>query len=77
MIWKYFRAKSVQILILCEWPKATFDPHEVLRKFTSLRKLIIANSNLTRLSSAFPIEAQFLEVENACQMLGEQLRALI
>lgn len=65
----------MQILILCEWPKATFDPN-VLRGFTSLRKLMIANSNLTQLSTAFPIETQFLEVENVCQMLGKQLRAL-
>ncbi|XP_072752779.1 protein singed wings 2 isoform X2 [Anoplolepis gracilipes] len=57
------KAKNVQILILCEWPKATFDPHEVLQGFTSLQQLIIANSNLTQLS-AFPIEAQFLEKIN-------------
>lgn len=37
---------------------------------------MIANSNLTQLSTAFPIETQFLEVENVCQMLGKQLRAL-
>ncbi|XP_029167010.1 protein singed wings 2 isoform X2 [Nylanderia fulva] len=70
--WKA-KAKHVQILILCEWPKATFDPHEVLRKFTFLRKLIIANSNLTQLSSAFPIEAQFLEKIN---VTGTKLRTL-
>ncbi|CAL1688175.1 unnamed protein product [Lasius platythorax] len=58
------RAENVQILILCEWPKATFDSHEVLREFAFLRKLIIANSNLTRLSTAFPIKAQFLEKIN-------------
>lgn len=66
----------VQILILCEWPGATFDPFDVLRGFTSLRKLMIANSNLTQLSTAFPNEVQFLEVENVCQMLEKQLRAL-
>lgn len=71
-----FRAENVQILILCKWPKAKFDPHDVLRGFTSLRKLTIANSNLTQLSTAFPIEAQFLEVGNACQILGKQLRTL-
>ncbi|XP_011264609.1 protein singed wings 2 [Camponotus floridanus] len=60
--WKA-KAENVQILILCEWPKATFDPN-VLRGFTSLRKLMIANSNLTQLSTAFPIEAQFLEKIN-------------
>lgn len=60
-----FRAHDVQVLILCEWPKATFDPQEVLRGFTFLRKLMIANSNLTRLSTAFPIEVEFLEVESA------------
>jgi len=62
-----FRADSVQVLILCEWPRTTFDPQEVLRGFTSLRKLMIANSNLTRLSTAFPVELEFLEVEDTCQ----------
>ncbi|KAH0955766.1 hypothetical protein HN011_003357 [Eciton burchellii] len=67
------RADSVQVLILCEWPKATFDPHEVLRGFTFLRKLMIANSNLTRLSTAFPVELEFLEKIN---MTGTKLRSL-
>ncbi|KAL6442364.1 hypothetical protein ACFW04_002540 [Cataglyphis niger] len=58
------KAENVQILILCEWPKATFDPHEVLQGFTFLRKLIIANSNLTQLSTAFPINAQLIEKIN-------------
>jgi hypothetical protein len=71
-----FRADSVQVLILCEWPKATFDPHEVLRGFTFLRKLMIANSNLTRLSTAFPVELEFLEVEDTCQALEKQSSAL-
>lgn len=57
-------AKDVKILILCVWPKATFDPQEILRGFTFLRKLMIANSNLTRLSTAFPSEMQFLEKIN-------------
>lgn len=60
--WKA-KAENVQILILCKWPKATFDPN-VLRGFTSLRKLTIANNNLTQLSTAFPIETQFLEEIN-------------
>lgn len=59
-----FRAANVHVLILCVWPRATFDPQEILRGFTFLRKLMIANSNLTRLSTAFPSEMQFLEVEN-------------
>lgn len=66
----------MQVLILCVWPKATFDPQEILRGFTFLRKLMIANGNLTRLSTSFPSEMQFLEVENACQMLGEQSKKL-
>ncbi|TGZ47408.1 Protein singed wings 2 [Temnothorax longispinosus] len=40
------------------------ESKEILRGFTFLRKLMIANSNLTRLSTAFPSEMQFLEVEN-------------
>ncbi|XP_018304495.1 protein singed wings 2 isoform X1 [Mycetomoellerius zeteki] len=58
------RVKDVQVLIFCVWPKATFDPQEILRGFTYLRKLMIANSNLTRLSTAFPSEMQFLEKIN-------------
>jgi len=66
----------VQVLVLCLWPNATFDPQEILREFTFLQKLMIANSDLTRLSTTFPSEMQFLEVENACQTLGEQSKAL-
>ncbi|XP_071627504.1 protein singed wings 2 [Temnothorax longispinosus] len=58
------RAEHVHVLILCAWPKATFNPQEILRGFTFLRKLMIANSNLTRLSTAFPSEMQFLEKIN-------------
>nr|XP_012220280.1 PREDICTED: protein singed wings 2 isoform X1 [Linepithema humile] len=62
--WKA-KSENVQVLILCEWPKETFDPQEVLQGFTFLRKLIIANSNnLTRLSTAFSFEAQNLEKIN-------------
>ncbi|XP_011632238.1 protein singed wings 2 [Pogonomyrmex barbatus] len=67
------RAENVQILILCTWPKTTFDPQEILRGFTFLRKLMIANSNLTRLSTAFSSETQFLEKIN---VTGTKLRAL-
>lgn len=67
------RAERVRVLILCEWPNANFDPQEVLRGFTLLRKIMIANSNLTRLSSAFPIETQLLEKIN---VTGTKLRAL-
>ncbi|XP_019889034.1 protein singed wings 2 isoform X2 [Ooceraea biroi] len=70
--WKA-RADSVQVLILCEWPKATFDPQVVLQGFTFLRKLMIANSNLTRLSTAFPKEVEFLEKIN---VTGTKLRTL-
>ncbi|XP_011165540.1 protein singed wings 2 [Solenopsis invicta] len=67
------RAENVQVLILCVWPKATFDPQEILRGFTFLRRLMIANSNLTRLSTAFPSEMQFLEKIN---VTGTRLRSL-
>ncbi|KAL0121894.1 hypothetical protein PUN28_006999 [Cardiocondyla obscurior] len=70
--WKA-RAESVNILILCLWPRATFDPQEILQGFTFLRKLMIANSNLTRLSTAFPSEMQFLEKIN---VTGTKLRSL-
>ncbi|XP_012539692.2 protein singed wings 2 [Monomorium pharaonis] len=67
------RAGSVHVLILCAWPRATFDPQEILRGFTVLRNLMIANSNLTRLSAAFPSEMQFLEKIN---VTGTKLRFL-
>ncbi|KAG5308359.1 HFW2 protein, partial [Acromyrmex insinuator] len=67
------RVKDVQVLIFCVWPKATFDPQEILRGFIFLRKLIIANSNLTQLSTAFPSEMKFLEKIN---VTGTKLRLL-
>ncbi|XP_014468068.1 PREDICTED: protein singed wings 2 [Dinoponera quadriceps] len=70
--WKV-KNESVQVLVLCEWPDTTFDPQEVLRGFTRLRKLMLANSNLTRLTTAFPIEAGLLEKIN---VTGTKLRAL-
>ncbi|XP_032678320.1 protein singed wings 2 [Odontomachus brunneus] len=71
--WKA-RNENIQVLVLCEWPIATFNPQEVLRTFTRLRKLTLANSNLTQLSTTFPIEMAVLEKIN---VIGTKLRILL
>ncbi|XP_020290611.1 protein singed wings 2 isoform X2 [Pseudomyrmex gracilis] len=59
--WKA-KAKDADVLIVCEWQRAVFNPQEVLRGFTSLRELAIAKSaNLIRMPTAFPTEMEHLE----------------
>ncbi|XP_066594973.1 protein singed wings 2 [Prorops nasuta] len=70
--WK-LGAENVRTLILCEWPEVSFDPEEVLSNFTSLRKFMIANSNLTKFTSAFPPEVRLLEKIN---IFGTKLQGL-
>lgn len=54
--------ETIHLLALCNWPNATLNPQEILQGFSSLRALKISNSNLTNLTSSFPVECQFLEV---------------
>ncbi|XP_034949510.1 protein singed wings 2 isoform X2 [Chelonus insularis] len=51
----------VWVLTICEWSAVSFDPHKTLQNFPNLRKLIIANGNLTRITTLFPEEAKKLE----------------
>ncbi|XP_034175163.1 protein singed wings 2 [Osmia lignaria lignaria] len=70
--WK-FRGENVRTLLLCDWPEQTFDPQDALRGFSSLKKLVIARSNLTKLTSAFPREIGLLEKLN---ITGTKLQQL-
>ncbi|XP_053998310.1 protein singed wings 2 isoform X2 [Hylaeus anthracinus] len=53
--------EDVRTLVLCYWSLDTFDPQHTLQMFPSLRKLVIANGNLTRLASPFPSEVRSIE----------------
>lgn len=56
--------ETIHSLILCKWLNVTLNLQEVLRGFSSLRKLTITNSNLTKLTGYFSEESQFLEKIN-------------
>ncbi|XP_076671208.1 protein singed wings 2 isoform X1 [Andrena cerasifolii] len=53
--------ENVKTLVLCYWSLEAFDPQQTLRGFPSLRRLVIANGNLTTVTSAFPPEARSIE----------------
>lgn len=55
--------EHVRTLVLCYWPEETFDPQDVLQTFSSLKKLIIEKSNLTRLISPFSNKSHSIEVQ--------------
>lgn len=61
--WK-FGGENVHSLLLCDWPGETFDPQDNLRGFSSLKKLTISRSNLTKLTFPFPPEVQLIEKLN-------------
>ncbi|XP_026668549.1 protein singed wings 2 [Ceratina calcarata] len=58
--WKS-EGEYVRTLVLCYWPAETFDPQDVLQGFSSLKKLIIEKSNLTRLVSTFSNKSRSIE----------------
>ncbi|KAI4500343.1 hypothetical protein M0802_004760 [Mischocyttarus mexicanus] len=66
--------KTINTLVLCNWPNSTLDPQEVLQGFSSLKKLkIINNNNLTKLLTPFPEDCQFLEKVNLTHNKLEEL----
>ncbi|XP_043264733.1 protein singed wings 2 [Colletes gigas] len=65
--------EHVRTLVLCHWPAEAFDPQSTLQAFPSLQKLIMANGNLTELTSPFPAEARSIEVVN---ITGTRLQTL-
>lgn len=54
---------TVTTLTLCRWPEFTFDPARVLTMFPRLRRLSVADSNITSFVSNFT-GADFLQVVN-------------
>lgn len=51
-------------LVLCGWPKTTFDP-SILKHFPKIKILRIEHSNLTHINNDFP-ELKYLQVSSIC-----------
>ncbi|XP_076167334.1 protein singed wings 2 isoform X3 [Ptiloglossa arizonensis] len=66
-------SENVQTLVLCYWSLETFDPQYTLQTFPSLRKLVISNGNLTKLTSSFPLQTPLIEEVN---ITGTRLQKL-
>ncbi|XP_055694878.1 protein singed wings 2 [Lutzomyia longipalpis] len=57
------KLKMVENLWICRFPNKTFDPYQILRRFTNLKMLRINYSNFTYFSNDFP-ELKHLEIVN-------------
>ncbi|XP_011304931.1 protein singed wings 2 [Fopius arisanus] len=60
-LWSNNGSIDLRTLTICNWLLPSIDPREIISRFPYIKKLIIANSNLTTLSRAFPSDAKYLE----------------
>ncbi|XP_063974463.1 protein singed wings 2 isoform X1 [Diachasmimorpha longicaudata] len=60
-LWSHNGSIDLRTVTICNWLHPSIDLQDIVSKFPKIRKLIIANSNLTTLSKSFSSDAKHLE----------------